>query len=160
MARKKRTALELKRASDHLRYEIAMFIHTASALGTGWFGREVIHNALLESFVIHARALVYFFYPANPQPDDVVVNDFFEDDSTWENAVPPMSHSIELIRPRTAKEVAHLTYARLNVTEETKGWNFSEISADLQKVIERFERLVPLALLGNRWNHLRPVTHT
>jgi len=31
-----------------------------------------MNNAFIESFVIHARVLLDFFYPFNPRPDDVI----------------------------------------------------------------------------------------
>jgi hypothetical protein len=40
-------------------------------------------NLTLESFVIHARALLQFLYAETPRPDDVIAEDFFEDPSAW-----------------------------------------------------------------------------
>jgi hypothetical protein len=63
----------LKKASDHLHYEIWMLDGTAWELTKlGSNDGSVEHNALIESFGIHARLLLDVFYaPANKRSDDV-----------------------------------------------------------------------------------------
>lgn len=63
MARTKRNDDELRAASDHLYYEIQMLRSTMALLATGAFGESILSNALIESFTIHARALIHFLYP-------------------------------------------------------------------------------------------------
>ena len=66
MNRINRTDEELKKASDHLHYEIGMLTSFAHGMGSGIAGQGPIANALLESFVIHVRALMDFLYNENP----------------------------------------------------------------------------------------------
>ena len=64
MARSARTPDELRAASEHLHYEVKMFDATARVLMAGVFGKESIATyAFLESFAIHARALLHVFFP-------------------------------------------------------------------------------------------------
>ena len=57
-----RTIQELKGALKCLNYEVRMLWSLAKILATDNKGKGVIHNALLESFLIHARILIEFLY--------------------------------------------------------------------------------------------------
>jgi len=50
------------------------------------------------------------------------------------------------------KEVAHLTYARQDVTPETKPWPFVEIVTEVNSIFSKFFDLIPHDLLGPRWS--------
>lgn len=56
---------------------------------------------------------------------------------------PIISESLKRTRKRAHKEVAHLTYARLKVTPETKPWHFVSIAHEIQTVFEVFLKNVP-----------------
>ena len=138
-------------ASDHLHYEIWMFQSLANGLASGIFGQGVLANALLESFTVHARIMLDFLYPRKPQKDDVISDDFFyEDPSRWHEVRPPKSETLQRVHRRVAKEVAHLTYARQDVTPETKPWPFLEIANEVTQIFSEFVNLVPEHLLGPR----------
>ena len=55
------------------------------------------------------------------------------------------------LRDRVGTEVAHLIYARLLVTSETKGWRFVEIAQASEDVVGRFLRAVPAERLAPIW---------
>lgn len=153
MTRKRRTQDELRKASDHLHYEIWMLISVAQGLASGITGESVINNSLLESFAIHARVLLDFLYAKEKPPaDDVVAEDFLATPQQWHEARPPKSQTLQMVHRRVAKEVAHLTYARQDVTPEMKGWPFIDIAKEIQIVINEFLRIVPEYLLGPRWD--------
>ncbi len=146
MSKRKHTTEELRKSSNHLHYELQMFQGLVRGMGSGIAGeRNVISNSLVEAFAIHVRVLIHFFY-SSPIKDDVVAEDFIEN---WE--IPNMTEILEVAKDRADKEVAHLTFARLKVTPDQKGWNFLEISNDLQAVINKFIELVPREILGDRW---------
>jgi hypothetical protein len=129
-----------------------MFQSLANGLASGVFGQGVLANALLESFTVHARIMLDFLYPRNPQKDDVISDDFFyEDPSVWQEVRPPKSESLQKVHRRVAKEVAHLTYARQEVTPEAKPWPFLEIANEVTQVFSEFVNHVPEHLLGPRW---------
>ena len=123
---------------EHISYEIQMFVFTASKVRAG--GMDTLeNNAMLETFLLHARCLLDFLYPpATPRSDDVLANDFFEDPSILRRALPATLPMSSYLKSRTGKEVAHLTYERLNVTPTQKVWNFGEIHDQLGKALAIF----------------------
>jgi hypothetical protein len=152
MARTKRTDEELQEASNHLQYEFSMLMSVAQAFASGIAAQDWLVNALLESFVIHFRALLDFFYPpANVKNDDVLAGDYFDDSEAWEKIRPQLSEALSRAKTRAHKEIAHLTYARLDVTPEKKGWAFIELANEMKNVMEIFLRGVPNTRLGSRW---------
>jgi hypothetical protein len=68
-------------------------------------------NALLESFTVHARCLIDFFWKT-PKGDDASAAHFCPDGS-WERARGTIPDEVSKVNPRVGKEIAHLTYARL-----------------------------------------------
>jgi hypothetical protein len=147
-----RNAAELRQASDHLYYEIWMLMSLARIMLTGEYEKAPISNALLESFTIHTRALLDFFYSVNPWEDDVIAEDFFRDPIEWLDLRPEMTNELMKVNRRVGKEVAHLTYARQNITPEEKQWYFMQIANDMSIVILEFLKHLPRDLLGPRWN--------
>jgi hypothetical protein len=83
----------LRAMSEHLLYEIEMFAYTTDLL-TPEIWRDVpafmvqgAHNALIESFTIHVRALHDFLY-AKPRAGDASAADYFPD-GEWRNSAGP-----------------------------------------------------------------------
>src|SRR2546426_9248846 len=112
MARTKRTQTDLRAASEHLHYEAWMFTTLARALATGVFGQGAIANAILESFTVHARALLDFLYAEHPWSDDIIAEDFFTTPEQWVSVRGDMPPSLQEVNRRVGKEISHLTYAR------------------------------------------------
>ena len=133
-------------------YEIEMLTSTARGLAADISGTSVITNALIESCTIHARALLDFLYAEGPHKDDVIAEDFFEDPAPWYKARPPKSEKVQCVHGRVGKEIAHLTYTRQQVTPETKPWSLVDIAQEVMEVFAHFRRLVPVELLGSRWD--------
>lgn len=123
---------------EHISYEIQMFDFTARKLGQG--NLDLLeNNAMLETFLIHARCLLDFLYPAATlRPDDVIADDFFDDPQVLHSALPKNLPMADFLRKRTGKEVAHLTYKRLNIDREQKLWNFTEICQQLGEALAIF----------------------
>ena len=124
-------------------------------MASGIAGEGVINNAFIESFTIHARGLLYFLYAGNPKSDDVIVDDFFPTSLKWKKARPGKTKILKKVHKRVAKEVAHLTYDRQDVTPEMKGWPFLQIAKDIKVALNEFLRIVPEELLGPRWENER-----
>mgnify|MGYP005836300855 CR=1 FL=1 len=150
-SRKVRTENKLQKASDHLYYEIWMLRILAHGLGTGIAGKGPLANALLESFVIHVRALMDFLYNDNPKSDDVIAEDYFENAEEWRKLRPVLSETLKQAKRRAGKEVAPLTYARLKVKPETKPWPFVDIAKEIESVLNTFLKKVPKSKLGKQW---------
>ena len=136
MAREQRLEAELQEASKHLHYEVQM-LH-AVAVASGLFGSGPITNALVESFAIHVRNLIDFFYLKEPRQDDLIAEDFFADAAQWRSVRPNLSADLDQAKKRAHKEIAHLTYARLDVTPEAKLWQFVHILNEISKVLSEW----------------------
>lgn len=92
--------------AEHYVYEINMLrtTHVLILHSVSW----LLSNALMESFVIHARVLLDFF--GKPRGNDDVVAAHFTKAGAMTNAATatvPVS-----VRQRLNKQVPHLTYAR------------------------------------------------
>jgi len=88
----------------------------------------VTRNALVEAFTIHARLLIHFLYePSQVRADDALARHYVQE-GEW--TPPELTGELEQVGRRVGKGVAHLTYDRLLVTEETKGWRYGRIWED------------------------------
>lgn len=142
MHRPARTHKKLQEARKHVCYEIWMLISTAHILASGTLGKEeVLKNAVMESFVIHTRSLLDFLYPTDRAQDtDILASDFLPP-GQWDDERPDKSQLLATAQRRANKEIAHLTYDRLDVTAETKPWKFVEISHEVERVFTVFRKL-------------------
>lgn len=151
--RTKRTEEELRKASHHLHYEFSMLISITQAFASGIASGGWLVNALLESFVIHFRTLLDFFYPPdNSKPDDVLASDYFDNSEDWAKIRPHLSDTLNRYKIRAHKEIAHLTYARLDVTPEIKGWAFLEIAREMEQLMDLFLKHIPKNRLEELWH--------
>lgn len=139
---------KLKRTVEHIEYEVMMFRHAANNIArliqrndsSPW---EM--NSYLEVFSIHARNLWEFFYARTAQrkrPDDVLAEDFLEQKKAFLSARTP-KRKLQLIPSKTAKQIAHLTYARLRRNKRTKPWNVAQIYVDLERTVDAFKNSLP-----------------
>jgi hypothetical protein len=118
-------------AGDHLPYEVHMVYLTALSIGQPHPDGPT-HDALVESCALHTRNAVFFFdAPAQVDADDVIAEDFFASGADWrrvrDRVVPDPTLFVQ-IRRQTAKQIAHLTYARLGIKGPAdKVWRFGEI---------------------------------
>jgi len=113
-----------------------------------------LKNALLESFVIHARVLIDFFYALNPQKDDVIAEDFLSSPDVWRNERPKLSERLSEAKERANKHLAHLTYQRVDVALNNREWPFVEISKDMRSVMKRFLEKVSADNLGTQFTQM------
>ncbi len=150
MARVSRSKTELIEASVHLHYELEMLRLLAHEQGTQPH-HPVLNNALLECIAIHARVLFDFFYNDSPRSDDVSAIDYLPD---WPKIRPATSAHLLRIGERVGKEVAHLTYARLDVLPELKGWDVVGLANEIRELMKSFVKLVPANLLSKKWEYL------
>jgi hypothetical protein len=121
------------------------------AMAMNFAGTGVLNNAMLESFAIHVRGLVYFLFPENPKSDDVLASHFVKDITLWEKARGPKTDILKKAQSRAGKEIAHLTYERLNITPEAKHWAFLEITNEINRVVKIFLQHADQKLLSESW---------
>jgi len=124
----------------------------ARLMASGALGKGPLANAALEAFTIHVRGVMDFLYSDNPRPDDVIAQDFLPAAIDWQRVRVAPTSALKLARERAGKEVAHLTYARLNVTPDTKPWPFLEIAQDVSKAFGVFLQHAPKDKLDGKWN--------
>ncbi len=155
MTRSRRTPDELRAASDHLFYEVGMFDATARRLAAG-IAEGTCKNALLESFAVHTRALLQFFFPTNVHDGDVLAVDYFHDPIAWKKLRGGRPRALDSVNDRVGAEIVHLTYERQNVTPEAKGWNVGAIHVAMMGLIRTFLDNIPLESLGAAWSNRDP----
>ena len=95
-------------------------------------------SAYLESFAIHLRGLIDFFYAnlKDAKPDDVIAGDFFDPPSVWNPGVP--SVTLSAARERANKEVGHITYKRKSGMDPTKPWPVSDLFNEIVPIARQF----------------------
>ncbi len=148
------TPSDLLAVSHHLFYEIWMFYESARFLKQDSKTDVVLTNVCLESFTVHGRILLDFFYN-KAQKDDVIAEHYIEN---WKEICPMLQDNLKKLSYRVGKEIAHLTYARLKVTAETRGWNTMAAENELHLVIKKFQENVPRNLVVEKLLQLKPTT--
>lgn len=132
-------------AADHLYYELLMLYETAMrlvhdpAIQTDW----ILRNAMIESFTIHARALVLFLYRSKQRPDDVTAEEYVKDPVAWRAARGPIPPDLQTVIERTGKEIAHLTTGRFPAGDPRKAWSPEPIFRLFFDPLKRFVTDVP-----------------
>src|SRR5262245_16313755 len=102
-------------AIENLIYEVSMLRATGSMLASKNLGEGATKNAVLESFTFHVRNLLHFFHPRHAHPDDALAWHYFSSKQSWQSARGAMPESLEVLKSRVGRGIAHLTYARLAV---------------------------------------------
>ncbi len=143
--------------AEHFSYEIGMLRYADSRIDAliperNRFEREGNEskqrecnteiNMALETFVMHWRALIEFFYDDRKKkkwPDDMRAYDFV-DRSKWEKARGNMPSWIRNLNRRAGKEMAHLTSSRKYGTPPEKNWPYKDMKKHLEVVIELFAK--------------------
>ncbi len=135
-----RTPEDLRAMSDHVLYEMDMLFYCVEQFGpehvpataTQW------QAALLESWGVHARNLTDFLYrPDRWLHDDAFADQYFGE-GEWNRMCPEMPESLTKLKDRANKELVHLTYARLLVTDDLKPWELSRLTNDLVPSLQLF----------------------
>jgi hypothetical protein len=146
-----RSDAELAAASQHLAYEVEMLTAVASLLDGSAHSPTILRNALLESFTVHARALLQFFYPTNPHAGDVLSDHYFDDVILWRRTLGRQPKRLAQISERVATEIVHLTYTRLEVLPEARNWSITEISKAILGLVATFRATAPPLRLAEPW---------
>lgn len=102
-------------------------------------------NADIESFAIHARALIDFLYGKKVTTKDCVARDFFTEPSAWPTIRPAKSKVLRSIPSRASIEVAHLSYDRRHPAPP---WDYKAIWASMTDVLRVFLNGADHARLG------------
>jgi hypothetical protein len=149
MARERPTADRLRRfAEEHLLYEAGMLYEvTGKLMNRHHEDDPVVENTLLESFGVHNRNLIDFLWLERPiKHTDAIARDWIED---WE--APRMSERLARVKERVGKEMVHLSYNRLDVPRDEKGWTVLGIGPEVIGAFGKFATEVPDDLIPEGW---------
>lgn len=140
----RRTRGERRAISEHLLLELQMVFLMADRLRRHLSGELVLPEdmkiACIDSLVIHVRSLEEFIWgnPQNEHPDDALASDFFVD-GEWEETRKRIQNSgLRKVAQRAGREVAHLSYGRLGMTEEARLWQFDVIVCVIGNALRLF----------------------
>jgi hypothetical protein len=154
------TGQRLQADSKTLWYEFHQFCAVSVLLRSGSFGGiDAVHNALVESFAIHCRAISYFFFAGRDgfkslQGNDLGAEDY---DSDWKSRIATVPPILVDVKKKCDKQVAHMTDKRRNlnfVAGKESLWAVDEIDNELRRVLDVFlthartDRFAPEALAG------------
>jgi hypothetical protein len=112
-------------SGEHLLYELQFFLLTAKELARHDKPGPMV-SVLIESFGIHLRNLIDFFYTQRAKEDDVIASDFCPG---WKETI---SITLKAAKERANKELNHLTLQRKSGFDPSKPWDvvglFNEVS--------------------------------
>jgi hypothetical protein len=150
---------ELVSDSKTLRYEIDMLLGAAAMYtpNTTNVALKVKNNAAIESFALHCRSLIFFFYAhqrtisdgSNSEsfcvrPNDVLAVDF---DPGWTSRCPTVTSVLVSAKRQADKHIAHITTERRDVNQSGSAkrsvWNFQNVTSDIVEVAQVFLRAAP-----------------
>jgi hypothetical protein len=81
--------------AEHVRYEIQMLLNATGAMLQQLSVPRGLQFMILESYVMHLRNLISFFYPSHIRDTDVCAENFFIKKETWEKIKPTLSKKTE-----------------------------------------------------------------
>ena len=136
-------------AEEHLLYEAGMLYEVTVKLMNGHHKDDpIVENALLESFGIHSRNLIDFLWLDKPMKDtDAIASDYVGE---WK--APAMSERLSQVKSRVGKEMVHLSYNRLDVSEDEKGWQVLGIGPEITGAFGTFVTAVPSESVPEGWH--------
>lgn len=149
MQRTSRTQTELHADSRTLLYEFDMLCGTADQLTRlDRTGQRIAYNATIESFAVHCRALISFFFDhlnANARDTDVIAVDFFTVSNRW--ALPNgIGSFLRTAKDQASKQIAHITTDRRNLNSlggKDANWKVSDIVQSICIVMSSFLAAAP-----------------
>jgi hypothetical protein len=118
-------------SGEHLLYELQMFVFAGRELARPNLAGPM-RSIVIESFVIHLRNLIDFFFTPPTHDDDVAAIHFYPQ---WNEAIPDI---LKVARNRANKELSHLTLERKTGLHPDKPWDVAALYQSMHKVAEKF----------------------
>jgi hypothetical protein len=120
-------------SGEHLLHELNMLWETAARV-LQEPPRTFMSSVLLESYVVHLRTLIEFFY-FKPKDGYVRAADFFASAGEWR---PTKTTRLSAALARSSGEANHLTWDRKNDTPPDKEWDVTGLRDDIDAVARDF----------------------
>jgi hypothetical protein len=121
----------IKYSGEHLLHEFKMFWWLTGAIP---YMDGYMHDALLESWVVHLRNLINFFCRPRDR-DDVIAEDFFDNPGAWSQRELDM---LALARARADKELSHVTEKRKYTGDKGKDWDVAGLFREIEDIAKKF----------------------
>lgn len=135
------SANELISITTQIWYEIWMLHESHHLLVKRHIGtNKIMRSVLKESFLVHARNLIEFFYPQERQPGGFCAEQFFDDPATWSKGPRPtiLKRDLDLIK----QVLEPIAEERWQIESATTEWA-SYLMDELTQVILSFFNLRP-----------------
>jgi hypothetical protein len=141
-----KTEQELQQASKDVKYELDMLAAMRSFLSKGRGETDqTIWNAYIESFVLHLRNLMDFYYLSGRKNSLILAEHYVNDVIKWKGGRPAKTSLLKDAEQKANNLAAHLTYERLVIINSNWEWKWAAISADLKHVTNCFLNHLPPA---------------
>jgi len=131
-------------------YEIEMLFRTSdqltAELHADFAPPHEVAMALIESFAIHARALIHFLWRDRGHPEDGFAAEYFVPGG-WAELRPDKEATIRGIDDRVGAEIAHISYKRIRVTDDERWWRYGQIAASIGRCLREFIKHAPGEML-------------
>lgn len=153
----------LQANSQDLQYEWWMLNELADRIPQAFGSRDrVLSNALLESFLIHARCLRDFLYKRDPRVkresrgfDDIFVDHFFSSIEKVLEWLPKETEDPSKLNYLVGKKIAHFTGTRqTDGAVKSHEWNVELIRKDLNQRMRMFSKEVEAGRLPSSWGEM------
>ena len=148
MPKKPRTVLNERKlreySKEHVFYELSMLLNAAillesESISDSYALVRALRNATVESFALHARNIIDFFYPTKIWEGDVLADDYFPGGARPKR-FPALSNTLKRARIRAHKEVSHLTTGRHCADSPRKAWHYDRILCEVFRVVAYFAK--------------------
>ncbi len=127
--------------AEHYKYEVDMLFMTWQKLNALTIDVNT-HNAILESFLLHSRNLIEFYYDLKKYKNsDARAHDYFDEKIKWEDIRPNIDYKDFKININ--KQISHLTYDRVKFTLSDKAWTPLYIMIELFQITKIFISKLP-----------------
>ena len=120
-------------SGEHLFHELNMFWQLAGIIPK--MDRGFMLSALLESFALHLRNLIDFFYNRTAPKNYVIARHFFDLPSNW---TPNITPKLGKACTRANEEVSHLTQGRKSGDTPDKLWDAAGLFKEIETVAKDF----------------------
>lgn len=123
---------ELVRALDEIGYELEMLGQTAMRLHSLEDWPYDLQNALIEAWLVHARALIEFLLGRSTHSGDIRLSDF---PGGWSLDMSPRRTRLTEVRSDANKHLAHLTWERAAADVSPAEWALGQTLDDIVEAI-------------------------
>jgi len=125
----------------HVKYELDMLARTTSFLSKGRGETDqATWNAYLESFLLHVRNLIEFFYLPGMKKGLILAEHYVSDVAERRSSRHDRTHLLKDAELRVNNLGHHLTYMRLALDMK---WQFADLQANLEQVFNCFLKHLP-----------------